>query len=186
MVDVEVDDRHPALWCQRRGVGSPDCHMVEQAEPHGPGARGVVAGRAHEADRSLPAGKGIAGGPAGSPRRPAGNLEGLLARIGVLIDQASPAAAEALQPLEVAHRMDPGELLVRRGGQVRDGGQPGSCDGVEARGEPLGPFRVVRTAVVGLGGGVGVDDRLQRFLLARRPRHILPPCRHKPSSRPVA
>ena len=60
--------------------------------------------------------------------------------------------------------MDPGKLLVCRAGQVRHRGQAGSCDGAEAGTEPLGPFRVVRAAVVGLGGGVGVDDRLQRFL----------------------
>ena len=76
--------------------------------------------------------------------------------------EASPAAiaaaaAEALQPLQVGGRMDPGKLLVRRLGQVRTRSQAGECDGAEARGEPLGAFRVVRAPVVAISGS---SDRI--------------------------
>ena len=116
VVDVPVEDRHPLtpIGEGRRAHG----HVVEQAEAHGLGVGGVVAGGADDAEGGvgLAPVEAVDGVEAG-----AGREQGRVPRAGegggVVVD---PTAALGHEPLEA-----PDELGPVDPGQLVEGGRPG-------------------------------------------------------------
>jgi hypothetical protein len=120
MVGVPVEDQH--ALASRRQPGGGDRHVVEEAEAHRPGRRGVVARRpqGEEGGVGLPAiesldGVGAGAGPedGGTPRLGDGG--------GVGVEVPAAAGAEALEGVEVRRRVEQLELLAgRRSGRDAD------------------------------------------------------------------
>ncbi len=113
MMHVVVDDGH-ALRAQRAGVGGRNGDVVVDAEPHGPGALGMMAGRTHQRDRlQMRFPHDPLNRIDGRSRREPGDLGGFGRGVRVRIEHGRAAGGSG-NALEIGRVVHAGELLVGR------------------------------------------------------------------------
>ena len=148
VMHVEIDHRDPREAVHLARPQRADRDIVEQAEPHRPAGLGMMAGRAHGAERvvGLARDDGIDRGGDG-----AGGAQRRLARsrrhdrVGVDPDMAG-SRHRVQQALDKAARMDAGDVVDRGLGRLA-AVEPGEIRAVERlqhRPQPGRRFRVVR------------------------------------------
>ena len=163
VVDVGIEDQHPAAAVVGHRRGRRRGGAVEQAEPHGARRLGVVAGRPGKADRA-----GRLAGEHGAHRlqrrlrREPRRIDAVRADAGVRV-QNRAAAGHPQQALHVARRMRQGQ--PGRAGRLQpiDDPQPGGrrgADGIHGEAQPLGALGVAGARVV--PGAPRVGEHQQR------------------------